>query len=83
MGRVRFKAVVLWLPLALARLMAMLALLLPSLPISRTPKLLAKVARALACSETVPADNKALSAAAVPLRRVATSELPPTVKLSP
>ena len=82
-GRVRFKAVVLWLPLALARLMAMLALLLPSLPNRRTPRLLAKVLRALAWSETVPADNKALSAAAVPLRRVATSNVPPAVKLSP
>ena len=82
-ARDRFKAVVLWLPLALARLMAMLALLLPSLPNRRTPRLLAKVLRALAWSETVPADNKALSAAAVPLRRVATSNVPPAVKLSP
>jgi hypothetical protein len=35
-GRVRFKAVVLWLPLALARLMAMLALLLSGIALLNT-----------------------------------------------
>jgi len=82
-GSVKFKAIAFWEPEAPAKLSAMLAELLPSVPIRRTPKLLPRVSAALALSDRVPADNKAFKSAAVPAKRVAVSVVCPTVKLPP